>query len=323
MRRAASVVLLGVLTMGFAPTGVDTQARAQEAPQATFKSGVEAVSVTVSVRDERGRVIRNLTKADFEVIDDGRRTEIRDFFAGDAPVSLALLLDISGSMAVGGNMDRARQAITAATMALRSGPDEAALFTFDSELQEVVGFTKDIGKVRNVSLKGKPWGKTSLFDAIASSARAVAARDNRHRALMVITDGVDTGSRMTAPQVSGIAASIDVPVYLITVVNPVDHIGGEFGVQQTETRVAETATLADLARWTGGDMRVASEPIHTQEAIEHVFLDLRYQYLITFEPGARPGWHPIEIRMRKNDLVVRARSGYMAGPAHSSDTNRR
>ena len=321
MRRAAFALLLGMLAMGFAPT-TNSQARAQEQPQATFRSGVDAVSVTASVRDSRGRVVRNLTKADFEVLDEGGRSEIRDFFAGDAPVSLALLLDISGSMAVGGNMERAREAIAVATMALRSGPDEAALYTFDSELREVVSFTKDIDKVRHVNLKGKPWGKTSLFDAIATAARNVAERDNRHRALMVITDGIDTGSTLTGPEVSGIAASIDVPVYLLTVVNPVDHIGGEFGVQQTDTRVAETATLADLARWTGGDMHVASEPLHTQAAIEHVFLDLRHQYLITFEPGTRPGWHRLEIRTRKKDLVVRARSGYMAGPEHSESHRR-
>jgi len=321
MRRSAFTLLLGMMAMGFAP-GAQTQTRGQEEPQATFKSGVEAVSVAVSVRDERGRVVRNLTRADFQVIDDGRRREIRDFFAGDAPVSLAMLLDISGSMAVGGNMERAREAINVASMALRSGPDEAALYTFDSELREVIGFTKDIALVRNVNLQGKPWGKTSLFDAIATAARNVAERDNRHRALMVITDGIDTGSTMTAAQVSGIAAAIDVPVYLITVVNPVDHIGGEFGVQQTETRVTERATLADLARWTGGDMRVASEPLHTQEAMEHVFLDLRHQYLITFEPDTRAGWHPLEIRTRKKDLVVRARSGYMAGPAHSESHRR-
>ena len=324
MRRSGSAVLLAVLTMGLAPRSIDrgVHAQAPQEPVVTFRSSVEAVSVAVSVRDERGRVVRSLTRGDFEVIDDGQPREIRDFFAGDAPVSLGLLLDISGSMAVGGNMERAREAISLATMALRSGPDEAALYTFDSELQQVVAFTKDIAKVRNVNLKGKPWGKTSLFDAIGVAAQAVAERDNRHRALMVITDGIDTGSKMTAPEVSGIAASIDVPVYLLTVVNPVDHIGGEFGVQQTETRIAETATLADLARWTGGDMRIASEPLHTQEAIESVFLDLRYQYLITFEPGVRPGWHPLEIRTRKKNLVVRARSGYMAGPAQSESHRR-
>jgi hypothetical protein len=117
--------------------------------------------------------------------------------------------------------------------------------------------------------------------------------------------------------VSAIASSIDVPVYLLAVVTPVDHLGGEFGVLQTDGKVAETATLADLARWTGGDMRMASESLHTHEAIADLFAELRHQYVITFEPGARAGWHPLEIRTRKKDLVVHARSGYMAGPTRA------
>jgi Mg-chelatase subunit ChlD len=166
-----------------------------------------------------------------------------------------------------------------------------------------------------VSLKGKPWGKTSLYDAVAESAQAVARRSNRHRALLVITDGVDTGSKMSAPQVSGIASSIDVPVYLLRVVNPLDHPGGELEVIETDGRTVRTATLADLARWTGGDMRTTSVPAHTSVAIQDLFEELRYQYVITIEPGARPGWHPIEIRARKKDLVVHARGGYIAGPS--------
>jgi VWFA-related protein len=192
------------------------------------------------------------------------------------------------------------------------------LYTFDSQLQEVVKFTTDLDRIRRVSLEGKPWGQTSLFDAVAHTARMVADRANRHRAVLVITDGVDTASKMKAAEVSGIASSIDVPVYLLTVVNPVDHPGGEHGVLQTDGKVAETATLADLARWTGGDMRIASMPEHTVEAIGDLFLELRYQYILTFEPGARAGWHPLEIRPRKKNLVVHARSGYTAGPSRSS-----
>ena len=285
--------------------------------QVTFKAGVDVVSVNVSVRDSRGGVVRDLKKADFEVIDSGVRREIRDFQFGDSPVSLAVLLDISGSMSVGGNMSRARDAVAVAMANLRSRSDEAALFTFDSELQEVVRFTTDLDRVRRVSLEGEPWGQTSLYDAVAQTARTVAARTNRHRAVLVITDGVDTGSRLKAPEVSGIASSIDVPVYLLTVVNPADHPGGEFGVLQMDGRVSDTATLADLARWTGGDMRIASLPAHTTSAIVDLFAELRHQYLITFEPGARAGWHPLEIRTRKKNLIVHARSGYTAGPSQS------
>jgi VWFA-related protein len=253
------------------------------------------------------------------VLDAGDARELRDFYSGEAPISLAVLLDISGSMAVGGNMERARHAVTLATHMLIGAEDEAALYTFDSKLEEVVSFTKDVDRIRRVSLEGKPWGMTSLYDAIGAAAQSVAERANRHRALLVITDGVDTGSRMSAPEVSGIASSIDVPVYLLTVVTPLDHPGGEYAVLATDGATTNTATLADLARWTGGNMKIASVPAHTLEAVRDLFAELRYQYVITFEPGTRPGWHPLEVRTRNKNLTVHARSGYITGPARSDD----
>lgn len=318
MRRAVAPLVLTAMFLADAPRVSEAQATSaleRQQPQVTFKAGVEVVTVTAAVRDSRGRVVRNLKKSDFEVIDSGKAREIRDFYAGEAPISLAVLLDISGSMAVGGNMDRARHAVAVAMGTLRSGKDEAALFTFDAKLQEVVSFTSSLDRIRRVSLEGRPWGLTSLFDAIGATATAVAERANRHRALLVITDGVDTGSRMSAPEVSGIASSIDVPVYLLVVANPLDHPGGEFAVIETDGASSDTATLADLARWTGGDMGVASVPAHTVVAVQDLFAELRYQYLITFEPGAAPGWHPLEIRTRHRNLIVHARSGYISGPA--------
>jgi VWFA-related protein len=294
----------------------DASRSSTQQPQATFKSGVDLVTLSVAVRTEKGRVVQDLQSADFTVLDSGRPTKIVDFYVGDSPISLAILLDISGSMAVGGNMDRAREAVNVATMNLRGEEDEAALFTFDSELRQVVGFTKDLENVRRVSLKGTPWGKTSLYDAIGDTATSVSERANRHRALLVITDGVDTGSRFTAAQVSAVASSIDVPVYLLTVVTPLDHPGTEFEVT-SDGRSTQTSTLDDLARWTGGDMRIASTPAHISMAVQDLFTELRHQYLISFEPGVRPGWHPLEIRTRKKGLVVHARGGYMSGPSRT------
>ena len=290
----------------------------QDEGQPVFRRAVDRVVIAASVRDGRGRVVRNLEQADFEVIDSGFGKPIREFHSGNAPISLAVLLDISGSMGVGGNMNRARHAVGVAMTNLRDASDEAALFTFDSTLEQVVGFTRELDRVRRVSLQGTPWGKTSLFDAIAQTAHAVAARENRHRAVLVITDGVDTGSRLTPEQVSSIASSIDVPVYLLTVVNPLDHPGGEQSVLASDQRVAKTATLADLARWTGGDMRIASAPAHTVKELDDMFAELRHLYLIIFEPGPRPGWHPLEIRTPKRNLVVHARSGYITTPSPQS-----
>jgi Ca-activated chloride channel family protein len=311
MRFMVAALTVG-LTVGLVPV------RAQEgSPQAVFKGGVDAVVIAASVRDSRGRVVRKLTKSDFEVIDSGFGKPIIEFHAGNAPISLAVLLDISGSMGVGGNMDRARNAVSVAMSNLRDEADEAALFTFDSALQQVVPFTRDLDRVRNVNLQGKPWGQTSLFDAIADTAKSVAERDNNHRAVLVITDGVDTHSKLTGPQVSAIASEIDVPIYLLTVVNPLDHPGGEFAVFSTDRKVAETATLADLARWTGGDMRIASVPEHTVAELEDLFAELRYQYVLIIEQGPRPGWHPLEIRTPRKNLVVNARGGYTTVPPQS------
>jgi len=301
---------------GLALTGMSAQALAQDPPQATFKSSVDLVTISAAVRNGR-KVVRDLKRTDFEVLDSGKPVAIKDFYFGDSPISLAILLDISGSMAVGGNIERAREAIGMTAANLRDQQDEAALFTFDSKLQEVVGFTSDLQRVRARSLEGKPWGITSLFDAIEETARLVGERSNKHRALLVITDGVDTSSRLTAAQVSGIASSIDVPVYLLAVVNPADHPEGDFQARPSDARFSQQGELADLSRWTGGDLHYASVPSHLVEAVRDILTELRFQYLITFEPSARPGWHPIEIRTRKRDLTVHARGGYMSGPLRS------
>jgi VWFA-related protein len=316
MRRVAVLAVSVLVGASSLSAQNDASRSSTQQPQATFKSGVDLVTLSVAVRTEKGRVVQDLQSADFTVLDSGRPTKIVDFYVGDSPISLAILLDISGSMAVGGNMDRAREAVNVATMNLRGEEDEAALFTFDSELRQVVGFTKDLENVRRVSLKGTPWGKTSLYDAIGDTATSVSERANRHRALLVITDGVDTGSRFTAAQVSAVASSIDVPVYLLTVVTPLDHPGTEFEVT-SDGRSTQTSTLDDLARWTGGDMRIASTPAHISMAVQDLFTELRHQYLISFEPGVRPGWHPLEIRTRKKGLVVHARGGYMSGPSRT------
>ncbi len=312
---ANGAILTGALVLAVSAGVFAQDATLGQTPQTMFRAGVEAVAVTVTIRDSRGRVVRDLTEKDFEVMDSGAVTPITDFFAGEGPISLAILMDVSGSMAVGDNISRAREAVALLTAAFQP-LDEAALYTFDSKLQQVVPFTSDLSRVRDASLSGRPWGITSLFDSIKETAELVAERSNRHRALLVITDGVDTASRLTPAEVSGIASSIDVPVYLLSVVTPIDHVGEEQAATTDKGRV-ESATLADLARWTGGELRIVSRPAHTQMAVQDLMTELRHQYVISFEPGTRPGWHPIEVRLRKKNMFAHTRGGYVAGPTRS------
>ena len=272
------------------------------------------VTVHVSVRDRRGRIVRDLAAGDFRLIDSGFGRRIESVFARDSALSIAVLVDISGSMAVDGNIERARRAVDAIAGSLQRGRDELALFTFDTVLREITPFTGDLERVGAVDLTESPYGKTSLYDAIADAATLVGRRGNRHRALLVVTDGVDNGSLRTAGEVSSVASAIAVPVHVITVGGPLDRrdgIGGAAGADGA----AVAASLADLARWTGGSVRATGTRDDLLAALDRLLRGLRYQYVLTFRPGFRRGWHPIEIRTADDNLVVHARGGYVAGRA--------
>lgn len=211
----ATLVLAALFASGPAGQGRPTPVTREPAP--TFTSGVDMVTVHVTVRDRRGRIVRDLAPADFRLIDSGFGRRIEDVFASDAALSIAVLVDVSGSMALDRNIDRARHAVDALAGALQPGRDELALFTFDTVLQEIRPFTSDLDRIGAPALAESPYGKTSLYDAIADAATLVARRSNRHRALLVVTDGVDNGSLRTAGEVSGAASAIAVQVHVITV----------------------------------------------------------------------------------------------------------
>jgi Ca-activated chloride channel homolog len=277
-----------------------------------FKSGIDLVSVSATVRDRRGRLVKGLSAQDFEVFDNGTLRAISEFRSEPSPVSLAVLFDISGSMRVADRVLAAKFAAHHLLARLEPGRDEAALMTFDSRLHEVTPFTMDTGALQGALGEINPFGATSLHDAIAEAARRTATRVGRRRAVVVLTDGVDTASGLTASQVSGIASVIDVPVYVIATVLPIDH-QGRAGALPRRTAEPADGTVEHLAAWTGGALLYASTPADTSGAARQVVEELRQQYVLAFEPGAGAGWRPLEIRMKTRDYSVRARSGYMAG----------
>jgi VWFA-related protein len=288
------------------------QGQAEQSAQPTFKSGIDLVTVTATVRDRRGRLVQGLEIKDFEVLDNGVRRPIADFRAEPTPVSIAILFDISGSMRIADRMTAARFAAHHVISWLETGRDEAALFTFDSRLHEVAPFTVDTRVLQGALGEVDPFGATSLHDAIAEAARRVAMRTGGRRAVVVITDGIDTASGLTPGEVSGIASSIDVPVYILATVLPIDHIGREGALPRAEVSRVD-GTVQDLARWTGGALFFVSTPSDTSSISRLVLDELRMQYVIAFEPAAASGWRPLEVRTRHKDHVVRARSGYIAG----------
>jgi len=308
------ILVSSIVLMVLGGHTADAQSSAAAVPSVpTFRSGVDVVTVSAVVRDHKGRMVGNLKQSDFELLDGGERRSITGFRSDPAAISVALLFDASGSMDVGAKIEEARVAARHVLAWLEPGRDELAVYSFDTALHRRQPFSvyqRDAALER--SLVGlAPFGMTSLHDAVAATAREVAARPNSHRAVIVLTDGVDNASSLSPAEVSGIASAIDVPVYVLAVVSPLDHVGASTAVS-TE-RPVPVGDLADLARWTGGELFVTSVSAQTSLAARQIVDELRHQYLIAFEPASRPGWRPLEVRARGRQLVVRARSGYMAG----------
>ena len=310
MQRAVIASLVALLT---APAYGQTTGKPvnEDQPAGVFRSGVDLVTVSATVRDKRGRAVADLKAADFEVLDRGLPRRITEFRTEAAPVSVAILFDVSGSMDVASRSLAAKFAANHVLSWLEHGRDEAALFAFDSRLHEVAPFTVDTRALQGALGEVDPFGATSLHDAIAETARKIHERSNTRRAIIVLTDGIDTASRLSPAEVSGIASEIDVPVYVIAVVLPIDN-PDENGRPQAETS-ASVGTIRELAAWTGGELFYASTPSDTSKVARQVVRELRQQYLIAFEPGTGAGWHPIEIRTTRKNLTVRARGGYVAG----------
>jgi Ca-activated chloride channel homolog len=278
----------------------------------SFRAAIDVVSVTAVVRDSRGRPVMNLLQDDFQVFERGKARPIVQFKSSDqGPVSLAILFDVSGSMRGTTQMAAGQRAVEHILSWVEPAKDEVALFSFDAELRTEVDFTKDMAKVKAAVNNLTAVGQTSLYDAVSQTAKSLGSRPSPRRAVIVITDGIDTSSKLTAAQVSGIASAIDVPVYVIAVLSPLDHPGQDGAVVGAESSPVATH-LSNLAYWTGGTLFMVSAPAHASQAARDLISELRHQYLLAFEAAKEPGWYELDVRTRRRELTVRARSGYFS-----------
>src|SRR3954470_22455670 len=235
--------------------GVHLGAQSQTPPVATFKASIDMVRIAAVVRDGKGRFVQDLTVRDFEVVDGGQSKAITDLQSDLSGISVAVLFDVSGSME--GHLPNAREAATHVLSWLDASRDEAAIFTFDTHLDERTPFTSGLRTLPDSMTTVVPFGATSLHDAIALTARKVGEREGRRRAVVVMTDGADNASRLKPEDVSAIASGIDVPVYIFGIVPSIDTPSADTATVSVESS-AFAGPLADLAAWTGGHVFVAS-----------------------------------------------------------------
>lgn len=306
---AGRAAFLTVLTTFVFSSAASDVVLAQEQPRPTFRSGVAVVPITATVRDAKKRTVINLEREDFQVLEQGQPRRIVQFSAdNEGAVSVAFLFDTSGSMGLASNLAKGREVVAQLLYRMQSTRDEAALFTFHRTLREEVPFSNDLHRVQRALDGVRPWGLTSIYDAVAETAKRLAKREAVRRALVVITDGVDTSSALTSREVAALASAIDVPIYIVAVVSPLDHPSHGAAV------VPETVGggLADLANLTGGDVVYVSA-FNPAAPMEALLATMRHQYFLAIESSASPGSYPLEVTIRQKGLTVRARRAYVAG----------
>lgn len=259
---------------------------------AQFAAGTDLVEVYATVTDQRGTPVVTLGRDDFEVRENGVLQRVTAFAAGDFPLSVALALDRSWSMA-GQPLHHVRDAARAFLAELRP-EDEAMLVTIGSEVETAVPFSRDRAVLVAAVDSLEPWGSTPLHDAIIECLDRIAPARGR-RALVILSDGLDRYSRASADEVRGRARKAGVLIYPVV-------IGS-----------AAPSLLADLAQITGGRTVRVDRTSGLARAFTDIAFELRHQYLLGYEPPAGPrGWRRLAVAVSGRELVVRARSGYDA-----------
>lgn len=179
-----------------------------------FKSGVELVNVNVTVTDRSGRFVSGLRQEDFVIYDDSREQEITHFSAERVPVSLGIALDTSGSM-VGDKIESARAAIDRFLLELLSPDDEVFLMRFGASAELVQDWTADKQTVSRRLSRINPAGGTAMYDAVAESVPIATQGQHRKKAILIISDGNDTNSHTSVPELKQAIRETEVLVYAV------------------------------------------------------------------------------------------------------------
>jgi Ca-activated chloride channel family protein len=270
-------------------------ALAQAAGQ--FASGVSLVEVYATVTDAAGRPIEGLRADDFVVEEDGAPQKVETFAAGEFPLSVAVGIDRSFSMAPA-TLAAAVAGTRAFVNALRRA-DQVMLIAIGSETEVLSPLASDRTQALAALERIERWGTTPLFDAVLAAIAAVQPASGR-RALVLLSDGVDRYSHATAAQVVTDARQHDVLVYPVTI------------------GAVRPPVWAEVASVSGGRSFFARDPREIGPTLAAIGDELRHQYLLGYAPpparggDGRAQWRSIRVRVTRPQARVRARDGYFA-----------
>ena len=324
MRRAPT--LARALIAGAGAACLTAGPAAQEPQRPTFRSGVDTVAVYATVLDEEGRLVTDLTKADFEIRDNGKPQPITQFEAGQQPITALVLLDTSQSMTL--NLEVARFTAEQFMIRLQEG-DRARFGTFNDLFQFDPAFLEDRDAlVKTIRADRHISNGTRLWDALDRGRRELAGIGGR-RILVAFTDGEDTYSdalgydvyqRMREDELMFYAVQFQrAGPYLIEKVPPPTlKEFARFGDQVVSGRGRSLPSPADVLRrfaWhTGGGFIFMPRDANAGAAMTQIIHEMHFQYVLGFTPRVFDGkLHDLDVRVARTGVQVRARKAYRAG----------
>lgn len=278
-------------------------------PKATLRAGITIVQVPVTVTAPDGRFVTDLDQDAFEVFEDNIKQKIVSFGSEDAPISVGIVFDTSGSM--GNKLTRSRLSVT--EFFKNANPeDEGFLVEFNDRPQLVVPLTHNLEEIQNRLMFTQSKGRTALLDGVYLAINTMKKARNPRKALIIISDGGDNSSRYTATEVKNLVREADVQIYAMGIFES----GGMMG--RTPEEASGPETLRDLSEPTGGRYFPVGMD-NLADTAAKIGIELRNQYLVGYSPSnqARDGkYRKIKVNLLHQrglpQLNARFRTGYYA-----------
>lgn len=272
-----------------------------------LKVAVDLVLVPVTITDPMNRLVTGLDKDNFQLFEGNSKEEIKTFSSEDAPVSLGVIFDSSGSMS--SKMDRAKDAVVE-FFKTANPQDEFFMITFSDAPEVVSDFTSSVDEIQGKLVFTVPRKRTALLDAIYMGMSKMRQAKYPKKALLIISDGGDNHSRYTEGEIKALVKEADVMVYAIGIYDR---------YFPTEEERLGPALLGDITQLTGGRAFTVENPNDLADVATKIGVELRNQYVLGYRPskGVRDGkWRKIKVRLMPPKglppLRVYARTGYYA-----------
>ena len=265
------------------------------------------VLINVTVTTPLNQVVTGLEKEHFRIFEDKVEQEITQFSAEDAPLSVGLVFDISGSM--GAKLHKARQA--AAQFFKTANPeDEFFLIQFSDRPKLVVPFTHQTEEIQNKLAFTQSRGRTALLDALYMAMNEMKKARNPRKAILVLSDGGDNSSRYTQSEIKNLVREADVQVYAIGIFEPVYSRG------RTAEELAGPTLLSQLAEQTGGRHFPVENINELPDIAAKIGIELRNQYVLGYTPTnqARDGkYRRVKVKLVQPRGLPPLRAAYRTG----------